>query len=317
MSGMFEYEEIVSADYIIAMLEQTSPGIKKRIVQTYHAWNKPIREILRAETGFRLVRQSVPVEIVDGLPFAFYDALGEIKGLEWLLVARQKLDATMAGLIFLEENYNQAITALEKVKASGNHATADDILRCSNFVYALGKAADHAKTLDKIIGIDQDVMGAYFHGNRPSVALFWCAIAIISLAEGIEPEALTIVVLAHELAHAYTMLGCDMDGKQWDDRVLRETDRIILEGIAQFYTEVVCQRISDRYPKALEAFNQILKNQSPPYTTYRSWFPQNAFAVEAMEAMHASIIICRSKHIKVSEIFAEVISDNLTRYSRE
>ena len=33
---------------------------------------------------------------------------------------------------------------------------------------------------------------------------------------GFDVEALTYVVLAHELAHAYTHLGRDIDGNAWD-----------------------------------------------------------------------------------------------------
>jgi hypothetical protein len=52
-----------------------------------------------------------------------------------------------------------------------------------------------------------------FSERQPEI---WGVIGLFSQILGLNPEALTIVVLAHELAHAYTHRTADIDGKFWD-----------------------------------------------------------------------------------------------------
>lgn len=84
-------------------------------------------------------------------------------------------------------------------------------------------------------------------------------------------EALTIAVLIHELAHAYTHLGRDIDGNRWETESLAQTDLEIVEGLAQFYTVVVCNKLIARFPAAQQAFNALLTMQSGPYLVHKDW----------------------------------------------
>jgi hypothetical protein len=59
------------------------------------------------------------------------------------------------------------------------------------------------------------VLGAYFF-RIPQIRLYWVVIGIAARTLGVAVEALTIVVLAHELARAYTHLGRDIDNERWD-----------------------------------------------------------------------------------------------------
>jgi hypothetical protein len=61
-------------------------------------------------------------------------------------------------------------------------------------------------------------------------------IGITARALGVSPDALTIVVLAHELAHAYAHLGRDIDNERWETEQFAKSDIDIVEGLAQFYT---------------------------------------------------------------------------------
>jgi hypothetical protein len=64
---------------------------------------------------------------------------------------------------------------------------------------------------------------------------------------GVPVEALTVVVAVHELAHAYTHLGRDIDGKKWDTNTFSQVDPRTSEGLAQFYTEVICKKLEPRF----------------------------------------------------------------------
>ena len=60
------------------------------------------------------------------------------------------------------------------------------------------------------------------------VELYWGVIGLFSQILGLNPEALTIVILAHELAHAYTHRAADIDGKFWDSQGFGRTDLAVV-----------------------------------------------------------------------------------------
>ena len=89
-------------------------------------------------------------------------------------------------------------------------------------------------------------------------------IAMVAAMLDVRIEDLTVVVLAHELTHGYTHIGRDIDGLQWADDVFCRTDRAIVEGLAQFYTEVVTNKIALRSPGPKLAYERLLGLQSGP-----------------------------------------------------
>ena len=93
-------------------------------------------------------------------------------------------------------------------------------------------------------------------------------------------DALTVVVLTHELAHAYTHLGLDIDSHAWSVSSFAATDIHILEGLAQYYTEAVCYNIAKGYPAALDTFEKLLSEQSMPYQCYKDWIDDGGVAGE-------------------------------------
>jgi hypothetical protein len=63
--------------------------------------------------------------------------------------------------------------------------------------------------IDKIKEIEEDILGVYiFSGPRtPRIEIYWLAQALVAAMIGARIEDLTVVTLAHELAHAYTHVG--------------------------------------------------------------------------------------------------------------
>ena len=133
-----------------------------------------------------------------------------------------------------------------------------------------------------LLSLDEDILGIYhircdynFPDQRcvnPAViTLYWGMIGLMSQWLGCSIEALTIVVLTHELAHAYTQLGADIDGRRWAAPDFSSSDRALIEGLAQYYTDRVLKRLKARYPDARKAFDKMLKNQSSVYNTHLSW----------------------------------------------
>ena len=66
----------------------------------------------------------------------------------------------------------------------------------------------------------------------PEIRLYWMAIALVAQMLAAPLDALTVVVLTHELAHAYSHLGRDIDGRRWETDAFAKTDFSIAEGIA-------------------------------------------------------------------------------------
>jgi hypothetical protein len=105
---------------------------------------------------------------------------------------------------------------------------------------------------EKLRQIDRDILGAYFF-HRAEIQLYWMAIGFFAPLIGVPIEDLTIVVLAHELGHAYTHLGGDVDGTCWDTDAFAATNVHVVEGLAQSYTERVVNGLkkTTQEPKSL------------------------------------------------------------------
>ena len=107
--------------------------------------------------------------------------------------------------------------------------------------------------------------------NRATIKLYWGVIGLVSEWVPCSPEDLTVVVLAHELAHAYTQLGADIEGRRWPARSFAKAEIGLKEGLAQYYTDRVLRRLERRYGGALRVFLDLIPRQSEPYQVHRSW----------------------------------------------
>jgi hypothetical protein len=94
---------------------------------------------------------------------------------------------------------------------------------------------------------------------------------------------LTGVVLAHELAHAYSHVGSDADDRYWSTDLFAKSDHELKEGLAQYYTMRVCQRIAESHPGLLNAFDALLLHQPDAYRVHAKW--ENATAERVRLAM--------------------------------
>lgn len=119
---------------------------------------------------------------------------------------------------------------------------------------------------------DRDVLGAYYPHERQAL-LYVGPIALASRVLGISVGSLTIVVLAHELAHAYTHIGVDIDGYEWDTAGFVSSPVDLLEGLAQYYTAMVLPKLSYReeFLHAVDAYERLLCFQPEPYKVHLKW----------------------------------------------
>ena len=84
-----------------------------------------------------------------------------------------------------------------------------------------------------ILSVREDVLGSYgLERGRPSIILYWAVIGLVSRWIGCKFEDLSIVVLIHELAHAITQAGCDIQGQRWNLDFYFRADIEVTEGLA-------------------------------------------------------------------------------------
>lgn len=285
-------------------LDQVSPGIRETVERTYKQWNTILRDYLRTETGLRLAvggdSQSVPIKVDSGMPPRFVEVMRQFEGVEWLLLNRPAVAEAAEGTRFMESCADVALAAWGD---EAGPAVANDIRRVRETAINWLRKLDERNAVKQIIGIEEDVLGAYFF-RIPQIRLYWVVIGITARTLGVAVEALTIVVLAHELAHAYTHLGRDIDNERWDTGHFAGSDLDIVEGLAQFYTKVICTRLQDRMPAALQAYEALLKEQSGPYRAHLNWVESDE---RGGEIVRVSMIECRSRGITASSNFCEAI----------
>lgn len=282
------------------VLDQTYPRLRETVERCCKQWNNILRDYMRTETGLRLTvgdeSQSVPVRVVDGMPKPFAQVVRQFEGLEWAMLNRPALIAARDGTTFMADHHGKARGMWGPVAGP---ASIEEINRVRETATAWLKALDDAKAVDAIVGIEEDVLGAYFF-RRPEIQLYWVVIGIIAAALGVSPESLAIVTLTHELGHAYTHLGRDIDDERWDTLAFAGTHLNIVEGLAQFYTQVICTRLEPRMPAALAAYKSLLTKQSGPYKAHLAWVGDQE---RGGEIVRVSMIECRSRKLKQATEF--------------
>jgi len=265
---------------------------EQRVRRARDRFNTNIREAIRQETGLRFRPKakagdlqpteaiSVPIRIVPGLPES---------------LQRREIEnehRTAAILAPWKEMFRQlkesALTSHELIW--GGIAPDEP----PNIQVHLGLAAEFATNMLRqiegfglitwILEVNEDVLGCYrFYVTRrdhhtlfrefqdPCIELFWAVIGLISRVIGIGVEELTVVVLAHELAHAYTHRASDIDGKVWDSDGFADSNHALKEGLAQYYTAQACERLSSPLPGASAAYRALLPFQPEAYQSHTPW----------------------------------------------
>ena len=182
------------------------------------------------------------------------------------------------------------------LKAVG--AAAEEILEkldkpeLANWLYGQRKRQD--KISDDIFGTYAFIIRAEVYGrlqdiysvddlqvvNWAEISIYWGAIALFAPLFECSPEDFSIVVVTHELAHAFTQIGADIEGERWPSRSFSRADVRVKEGLAQYYTHLVLERLSDahhgQFGRAFEAFKKLQTFQPQEYKVHTELIPKEA-----------------------------------------
>lgn len=272
-------------------LSKVNPDAKKQVEQAKDKWNSRIRELLRSETGLKFLRnefaenkpqeiehknhipadeslKKAPIKIVDGFPPPLSHYFEDIMDDPEILLRRQDFAQARTTLEFAENNFERL---LKYTRKNDNQVNPQTLQYISDFFDALVMQVDKYNLIDRILNIDEDCLGAYFF-RRPEIQIYWLPIAILAQSSPIaDIESLTFIVLTHELAHAYTHQGKDIDGTDWYTEHFAHCDKGIVEGIAQYYTWKLCKRMQFHSPQFESSFNWMFAKQSETYTRFNKW----------------------------------------------
>lgn len=208
-----------------------------------------------------------------------------------LLLHKADLETAKSVLELVDYDYSR-ITDYFKL-AEDAKASPDELLHVRQTIEQLVERIGKAQILQQLQGIDEDILGAYFY-RVPEVHLYWAVIGLVAGTIGVSVEALTFVVAAHELAHAYSHLGKDIDGERWHTEAFARAELPIAEGLAQFYTCVICDKVSHRFPEAKIAYEKLLELQPTPYQVQKDWVAEDN---RKGEFVRFAMIECRRRRI--------------------
>jgi len=283
-----------------SLIERVPEDTIERVDKARLRWNQPVREVLRQETGLRLNRPDagralgaqqtlqeavgVPVRVEPGLPEALRSV--ELDDVIALRVVLGRWRGTLEALQKSASSVQRLVTEL----AGEGHAQRlvqgreIHLRHAEELAGGLLRELDQADPLAKILEVNADVLGVYTYdlprqaallgADVPTgvrIELYWAVIGLVAELLGRSVESLTVVVLSHELAHAYTHLACDIDGHRWASRAFAQSEHVLVEGLAQYYTARVCERLQETFPDALETYGLLLVKQPKAYRTHVQW----------------------------------------------
>jgi hypothetical protein len=172
----------------------------------------------------------------------------------------------------------------------------------------------HCDVVPQILAVEEDVLGAYVYGLfggwgiEQRIEIYYPVIGLVAPRLEVQVEALAVVVLIHELAHAYSHLGYDIDENSWDTDAFSGAELSITEGIAQYFTDRIVGKLAIGNPEIRSAYEALLKYQPEPYRVHLDWIKNGT-----PEAMRAAVIWCRNRRVKALAEFDQAVAESRER----
>jgi len=163
----------------------------------------------------------------------------------------------------------------------------------------------------RLLAVEGDVLGAYFPPQRkwhtvkpPYIELYWAVIGLIAQLIGASATSLTVVVLAHELAHAFSQVGADIEGYRWEPEIFHGAEIGLKEGIAQYYTAKVCERLERLTRDAKATYEALLEKQPDAYRTHIPWLNEHK-----EEEVRLALVQARRSNVTAVNAFNELLKE--------
>ena len=272
MSGLGTPRKVARSEFLLKRI--LGQRVKNEVKKSVKLWNAVTRLAMRTETGLWIgrgegARDTVKVRVVDGLPPEVQELITGIDDeVLWdFILHRGLLRNTSQGLGLILRHWQSVPGLLAPKPPAASEIEIEHTQQLVDDIYSLVRGHDIGK---RIMALPADPLGVYY-SREHRIEIYWMSIGLLARNEGFDIEDLTVVVLAHELAHAFSHVGFDTDEAQWDTDTFARTDKRIKEGLAQFYTGAVCERMEARRPSLPSSFKHLLDNQSGPYLVHLGW----------------------------------------------
>jgi hypothetical protein len=295
-----------------------------KVSRTIKQLNKPIRDYIRVETGLRLSdtqgRSSIPIKVTEGFPASLANLIDKYDDpVLWRLIAAQpRLGGIIAGLQFLLDDWDsfEEWPALPPIA----HGSEPSLTRARDVALALQRVTLSDQVKKELTEIHEDILGAYFFKSSkpfstPWIEMYWMPIALFAAMIQVNIEDLTTVVLAHELAHGYSHLGRDIDGREWSLEGFDKSGLEVVEGLAQFYTKIVTGKLLTRSPGAYKAYEKLLALQSGPYRVHDEWLEDSPS--QRGETIRFTMLAARSYGTVKYDTWTKLLSDTSATLKRK
>ena len=253
-------------------LEKRLPGAENLVKSAVERWLRRTRDSLRQESGLRMTwrdkRHIVPVHVTPGMPLKLVEALeGPDPRLLDLVANRRIISWTSSGLDWL---LNKQSVFEELAPDSVLPIDFAAISRSRDDVHKLSKWLESIKFPGEELIVSPDILGAYWF-RRGYVTIHWLPIGMVSELYSLPLDGIVAVVLFHEMAHAWHHMGFDIDGRTWDTESLALSDTNVVEGVAQFYSEILVNLHRMSHPAVFAAWEGLLSRQTGPYRKHEQW----------------------------------------------
>jgi hypothetical protein len=258
-------------------------------------WNHSIRDFHRDATGLKLSR-----------------GLG--KGRSMNIIIRFFPDCNDEFIRIIDQ-YFPELDFLEYLKTRALNSALEESTRYFNkdivgkFHYSLKTHCQkylkkyNLKNIQSLLflelGKSKDIFGAYFYKDS-RIELYYVPLILFSQLNEIDLEHLIVIILAHELAHAYHHIGLDTDGISWIN--MSDADLGIKEGLAQYYTALYIQEQKNLYPRLETTYLKLLEFQTGPYRVHESWLK----SVKKEHVKHA-FNVARRNGISKNDKFEDIL----------
>lgn len=312
------------------LIKKIPADTEERVFRAKDRMNSGIRDAMRRETGLLLNRResqdtktkkgeniSVPVLLLPGLPAPLIDMSFDDD--DWLAVTispyRQDVKRSHLGL----EGVGKLIDVLLE-DPRGNEVVGNRRFTLESTVGLVAELlaiVDGFDPVKQILAVNKDVLGVYrYRLPRPNssdpfdgaIELYWAVIGLTAGMLGVPVEGLTAVVLAHEMAHAYSHLGSDIDGERWSSAAFSSSEHELKEGLAQYYTYLLSQRLSRAMPAMVEAYDELLIRQPLAYHTHVKWTEENR-----PEEVRIAMLESRRHSDATNAVFSKALAEGKKR----
>lgn len=270
---------------ITDVLDRVDPNVEARVKRASTQHRRTLQDALRRECGLALQGDGDPVQVRVTIEPGWPTALAEIdlpenyEQLVELARYRSQLQALANSGEALSGAPPAALAVVTALDGGDPRRGLRDLVA---WAQAALKLLDERDPLRSILEINEDILGVYRYGpsarpddarspNRASIELYWMVIGLVSEMLAYSVEDLTVVVLTHELAHAFTQLGADTDGARWQVADFDRAELGLVEGLAQYYTHRVLEHRKADNPGPWAAYESLLRRQSDAYQTHRAW----------------------------------------------